>query len=64
MKMPTPLTPEYENLVQKHINEFLTEKKFNEAATLAVYMAFIHIDPEELTKLLLDAIKEWKAKHP
>lgn len=54
----------FEIEVRKRIDELLSQKRFNEAATLAVNIAFLNIDPEELVKLLLDGIKEWKAKHP
>lgn len=58
------MTEEFEEKMRKRIDELLSEKRFDEAATLAVRMAFLRIKPEELVQLLLDAVKEWKAKHP
>lgn len=58
------ITTEHEERMRKRIDELLSEKRFDEAATIAVRMAFLHIKPEELVQLLLNAIKEWKAKHP
>lgn len=57
------MTEEFEEKMRKRIDEFLDEKRFTEAATLAVHMALLHIKPEELVQLLLNAVKEWKEKH-
>ncbi len=45
---------------RKRIDELLQEKRFDEAAALAVNIAFVSIPPEELVKVLLDAIKKMK----
>lgn len=56
------ISPEFQEKTRKRIDELLDQKRFDEAATLAVHMAFCLIDPEELTKVLLNEIKKLKAE--
>lgn len=48
------------NRIDKRIDECLKEKNFEEAAQLAVVGAFLMIPPEEIVKVLMDAVKKFK----
>ncbi len=54
---------EREEKIRKRIDEFLDQKRFEEAATLAVHMAFLRIDPKELAELLVKAVKEHEERN-
>jgi hypothetical protein len=54
------MTAEFEERIRKRIDEMIDAKRFDEAAVLAVRMAFLKIPPKELVELLLKAIREAK----
>ncbi len=54
--------PEFKKRIDEKIDQFLAEKRFNEAAILAAHMALISIDPQELTNFLVNAVREYQEK--
>jgi hypothetical protein len=50
-----------EQEVKAKIDQYLTEKKFDKAAELAVIAVFVSIPPEEIVEVLMKAIRDYKA---
>jgi hypothetical protein len=53
---------EYKKRMDEKIDQFIQEKRYDEAAILITHMALISINPQDLVDLLMKAIREFKEK--